>query len=133
MCKRNPLCVHSQETGKDGPSGVVFTARELEKMAPREVPGWGITDPSLFCILGFVFLFSWNPGRPQSSACSSVMVVLVAVQESKILKYIILLLTREIRRTSITQRTLEEDYSVSWFLLFFSWEAEEGNVVSGSS
>lgn len=64
MCKRNPLCVHSQKTGKDGPSGVVFTARELEKMAPREVPGWGITDPSLFCILGFVFLFSWNPGGP---------------------------------------------------------------------
>lgn len=61
MCKRNPLCVHSQKTGKDGPSGVVFTARELEKMAPWEVPGWGITDPSLFCIWGFVFPLFMEP------------------------------------------------------------------------
>lgn len=35
--------------------------------------------------------------------------------------------------TSITQRALGEDYYFPWLLLFFPWEAEEGNVVSGSS
>lgn len=61
------------------------------------------------------------------------MVVLVAIQESKILKYIILLLTGRLDEgTFIIQRALEEDYSVPWFLFFF-WEAEEGNVVSGST
>lgn len=62
------------------------------------------------------------------------MVVLVAIQESKILKYIILLLTGRLDEgTFIIQWALEEDYSVPWFLLFFPWEAEEGNVVSGST
>lgn len=97
MCKRNPLCVHSQKTGKDGPLGVVFTARDLEKMAPREVPGWGITDPSLFCILDFFFSLFMEPWGTLIFSLFFCMVVLVAIQESKILKYIILLLTREIR------------------------------------
>lgn len=42
----------------------VFIVKGLERMTPHELPGWEITDPSLFCILGFVFLFLWNPGGP---------------------------------------------------------------------